>query len=89
MEIYLIFFGIPFWVLFCIIAAVAGAKRKIGGFEAFLVSFFFSPFAGLILVALSKRVQDEEYENAVLANQSQIISLLQNTDDNKISHDEL
>jgi len=82
-------FLLPFWVMISIVLATVGAKREIGGFTAFIISLFFSPLAGVILVAFSKDKRDEAYKQELLDNSEKIISLLQNVDQNKMNIDEL
>ncbi|MES2701867.1 MAG: SHOCT domain-containing protein [Bacteroidota bacterium] len=49
-----------------LIAGYAGEQRKIGFATAFFVSLFLSPLIGLILIAISPRIQDEEYKQKMM-----------------------
>ena len=41
------------WVLSSIILGILGKHRKLGSFGIFLISFFFSPLVGLIVLLVS------------------------------------
>lgn len=43
-----------------------GAKREIGAFYTFLLSFFFSPIVGLIVVLISRKKDDVKLEKELL-----------------------
>jgi len=43
-----------------------GSKREIGGFYTFLLSFFFSPIVGLIVVLISRKKDDVKLERELL-----------------------
>ena len=77
------------WLIISAVLASAGAERQIGGFVAFLISFFLSPIAGFIAVLFSKDVNEERYKREMLENSRKIIALLQNVDANKMDVDEL
>jgi len=42
------------WIFLCIIIAIGGSKRNIGGAGAFFISLFLSPIVGFIVVMLSE-----------------------------------
>jgi len=65
MEI-LIIFG---WIIFCVLVAILGHSKSIGGTGAFLISLFFSPLIGFIVViASSKRAKKTNSEVTKLTN---------------------
>jgi len=49
-----------YYFILCLVCGYAGGSRRIGGFSAFILSLILTPFAGMILVLNSKRLDDVE-----------------------------
>jgi len=87
--------AIPFlflWITLSIVTGIIGSSREIG-FIAFLLSFFFSPLVGLIIVFDSRKKTIVEHEHQSIENQKKIIAMLEKlyeqTKMNKIDQDDL
>jgi hypothetical protein len=61
-------FAVISWLLLTLIVTGIGHYRKIGYIGAGLISLFFSPLIGFLVVLSSKRVSDEEREQTFQAN---------------------
>jgi len=57
---------IVIWIFLCIILAIAGSKRKIGGAGAFFLSLLLSPLVGFIVVMVSDKTNNIVSSNPLL-----------------------
>ena len=58
------------WIIASIVVGILGSDRKIGGFEAFLISLFLSPLVGLIFVLSSTKKSTLAFQKKMLEAQS-------------------
>ena len=54
------FIIITVWVILTLFVTAIGSQRQIGGVISFFISFFFSPFIGVIVVYLTPSNEDTE-----------------------------
>lgn len=55
-----------FWIILCIVNSAIGNTRKIGGFEAFVISLFLSPFVGWLFIFNSTKKDEIEFRLRLL-----------------------
>lgn len=79
------------WIGLTISLTIIGNKRTIGGANSFLVSLFFSPLIGALIVFSCKRNDTVAFENKLIESNNNIAKILTNTynSSNKINEDEL
>lgn len=59
------------WIILSFVVAAMGSDRKIGGLGAFLVSLFFSPLIGILVVLASTKNSTIEFQKKMLEAQRQ------------------
>lgn len=63
------------WLATCGISADIGKKRTIGPWIPFFISIFFTPIVGIIVALCSKRLDDIERENRLIAIQEENLKM--------------
>jgi len=72
------------WLIFSIVVAALGSKRKIGFAGAFFLSLLLSPLIGLIITLTSKSIETEKYETEILETQKKQQETLENISKNNL-----
>lgn len=71
------------WIIFSLVVGSVGSERKIGFWNAFLLSLLLSPIIGLIIALVSKDKEDEEYKKKILKSQQTQKATLDNLSQSK------
>lgn len=77
------------WIILSFVVAAMGSDRKIGGFGAFLVSLFFSPIIGILVVLASTKNSTIEFQKKMLEALSKNNDSNRNSDFKPISNEEV